>query len=93
MITIHFDSIDAEISHTELLKGKASQSTLMYINAIQGAEENEFSIKIKCDYKDLFTGIGNVNTVIDIKLKDNAIPYVAPIRKVAHALRERAIET
>ena len=60
----------------------------MYVDAIQGAEENEFSVKIKCNYKDLFTGIGNMNTVIDIKLKDNAIPYVAPIRRVAHALQE-----
>ena len=29
-----------------------------------------------------------MNTVIDIKLKDNAIPYVAPIRRVALALQE-----
>ena len=26
--------------------------------------------------------------MIDIKLKDNAIPYVAPIRRVSHALQE-----
>ena len=36
----------------------------------------------------LFTGIGNMNTTIDIKLKEGAIPYVAPIRHVAHALQE-----
>ena len=88
LITINFDSIEAETSHTESLKGKASQSTLMYVNAIQGVEENEFSIKIKCDYKDWLTGIGNMKTMIDIKLKDNAIPYEAPIRRVAHALQE-----
>ena len=88
LITVHFDSIEAETSHTELLKGKASQATPMNVNAIQGAEENEFTIKIKCDYKDLFTGIGNMNTVIYIKLKDNAVPYVVPIRRVAHALQE-----
>ena len=41
LITIHFDSIEAETLHTESLKGKASQSTPMYVNAIQGAEENE----------------------------------------------------
>ena len=29
-----------------------------------------------------------MNTVIDIKLKDNAMPYIAPIRRVAHALQE-----
>ena len=39
-------------------------------------------------YKDLFTGIGNMNTTIDINLKDNAVLYVAPIRRVAHALQE-----
>ena len=61
----------------------------MYVNSIKNnADSDEFSIKIKCDYKDLFTGIRNMNTVIDIKLKDNAIPYVAPIRRVAHALKE-----
>ena len=59
----------------------------MYVNAIQGADD-EFSVKIKCEYQDLFTGIGNMYTTIDIKLKDNAVPYVAPIRRVAHALQE-----
>ena len=29
-----------------------------------------------------------MNTTIDIKLKDNAVPYVEPIRKVVHALQE-----
>ena len=29
-----------------------------------------------------------MNTVIDIKLKDNAVSYVVPIRRVAHALQE-----
>ena len=61
----------------------------MYVNAIQNdADLDEFSIKIKCDYKNLFTGIRNMNTVTDIKLKDNAVQYVAPIRRVAHALQE-----
>ena len=61
----------------------------MYVNAIQNdADSDEFSIKIKCDYKDLFSGIGNMNTTIDIKLKEGAIPYVAPILRVAHALQE-----
>ena len=73
---------------TELLKGKANQSAPMYVNAIQGAEENEFSVKIKHDYSDLFTGIGNMNTTIDIKLSDDAVLYVAAIRRVAHALQE-----
>ena len=59
----------------------------MYVNVIQGAD-NELSIKIKCEYKDLFTGTGNMNTTIDINLKDNAVLYVAPIRRVAHALQE-----
>ena len=59
----------------------------MYINAIQGADD-ELNVKIKCEYKDLCTGIGNMNTTKNIKLKDNAVPYVAPIRRVAHALQE-----
>ena len=42
----------------------------------------------KREYKDLFTGIGNMNTTIVIKLKDNTVPYVAPIKRVAHALQE-----
>ena len=29
-----------------------------------------------------------MNTTIDIKLKDNDVPYVAPIRSVAHVLQE-----
>ena len=36
----------------------------------------------------MFTGIGNMNTTIDIKLKKGAIPYAAPIHHVAHALQE-----
>ena len=59
----------------------------MYVNVIQGADD-EFSIKIKCDYSDLFTDIGNMNTTIDIKLKDGAVPYVVPICRVAHAFQE-----
>ena len=45
-------------------------------------------LESKCEYHDLFTGIGNMNTTIDIKLRDDAVPYVAPIRRVAHALQE-----
>ena len=88
LITVHFDSVGAEISYTEPLKGKVSQSTPMYVNTIQNAENHEFSIKIKHDFKGLFTGIGNMNTVIDKKLREGAVPYVAPIRRVAHALQE-----
>ena len=81
LITVHFDSIDTETSQAELVP------KLMCVNAIQGAD-NEFNIKIKCEYNNLSTGIGNMNATIDIKLKDSAIPYVAPIRRVAHALQE-----
>ena len=88
LITVHFDRIEAEISQAESSL-KVKQSTPMYVNAIQDdADSNEFSIKIKCDYKDLFTGIGNMNTIIDIKLRDDAVRYVAPIRRVAHILQE-----
>ena len=80
LITVHFDCIGAETSQI---------SPKTYVNAIQSnADSDDFSIRIKCEYKDLFTGIGNMNTVIDIKLKEGAIPYVAPIHHVAHALQE-----
>ena len=67
LIIIHFDWIGAETSQT-------STKTDMYVIAIQSdADSDDFSIRIKCEYKDLFTGIGNMNTVIDIKLKEGAI--------------------
>ena len=64
-------------------------STQLHVNAIQNdAKSDEFSIQIIRKYKDLFTGIGNMHTEIDIKLKDDAVSYVAPIGCVAHALQE-----
>ena len=83
LITVHFDTTDAETSQIE----SVPRSTPMYVNAIQGADD-EFSVKIKHEYKDFFTGIGNMKTTMDIKLKDNAVPHVAPIRRVAHALKK-----
>ena len=53
------------------------------------ADSDKFSIKIKCNYKDLFSGIENMNTTIDIKLREGTIPYVAPIQRIAHALQEQ----
>ena len=92
LITIHFDCIGAEISQPKPdseLSLQTEQSSSMYVNAIQNdADSDEFSIKIKHEYKDLFTGIGNMNTVIDIRLKEGAVSYVAPIRRVTHALQE-----
>ena len=82
-ITVHFDAIDAETSQTE----SVPRSTTMYVNAIQG-DDDEFTVEIKCECKDLFTSIGNIHTTTDIKLRDDAVPYVAPIRRVAHALQE-----
>ena len=52
------------------------------------AGSDKFSIKFKCDYKDLFTGFGNMNTEIDIQLRNDVVLYVAPIHRVAHALQE-----
>ena len=63
--------------------------TETYVNATQSdADLDDFSTRIKREYKDLYSGIGNMNTEIDIKLRDDAISYVAPIRRVAHALQE-----
>ena len=79
LVTVHFNSVDAEMS-------QVSESN-KHLDAIK-TDTDEFSIKIKCGYKDLFTGIGNMNTVIDIKLKEGAVLYAASIRRVAHALQE-----
>ena len=81
LLTIHFNTVG-----TEILQGSPTQ---LHVHAIQNdAGSDEFTSKIKQKYSDLFTGIGNMHTEINIKLKDNAIPYVAPIRRVAHALQE-----
>ena len=65
LITVHFDNIDTKTSQAESVP--RPRPTPMYVNAIQG-DDDEFTVKIKCEYKDLFTGIGNMNTTIDIKL-------------------------
>ena len=52
LVTVHFNSIDAEISQAESLLKEPTGSTPMYVNAIQGAD-NKFSIKIKHDYSDM----------------------------------------
>ena len=81
LVTVHFNGVDAEIPQESGIK--------KHVDAIQGKiDTDEFSIKIHHEYKDLFTGIGNMNTTIDIKLKEDTIPYVAPIHHVAHALQE-----
>ena len=39
------------------------------------------------EYKELFQGIGKLGE-INITLKPNAIPYVAPVHSVVHSLQE-----
>ena len=85
------NSIDAEMSQNLVRvtrnSGRINGAIPVHVNAIQN-DDNEFSIKIKCVCSDLFTGIGNMNTVIDFKLKDDAVPDVASICRVTHALQE-----
>ena len=84
LVTVHFNGVDAEISQESEIK--------KYVDATQGKmDTDEFSIKSCHEYKDLFTGIGNMDTTIDIKLKEGAIPYVAPTCHMAHALQELII--
>ena len=77
LLTVHFNAVESEISQ--------GIPTQLHVHAIQ-SESDKFSTEIR--QNDLFTGIGNMNTEINIKLKDNALPYVAPIRRVAYALQE-----
>ena len=81
LLTVHFNTVETEISQGSL--------TQICVHAIQNdADSDKFMTEIRQKYSDLFSGIGNMNTEIGIKLKDNAIPYVTPIRRVAHALQE-----
>ena len=80
-MTVHFNTVETEISQGTL--------TQLHVHVIQNdAGSDKFLTEIRRKYSDLCSGIGNMNTEIDIKLKDNAIPYVAPIRRVAHTLQE-----
>ena len=40
-------------------------------------------------YKEIFSGIGKLEDEINITLKSNAVPYVAPVWIVAHSLQEQ----
>ena len=54
LITVHFNSIDVEISQAESslnIRPTGVESTSMYVNAIQGAD-NEFSVKIKHGHRE-----------------------------------------
>ena len=81
LLTVHFNTVETDISQ--------GTSTQLHVHAIQNdAGSDKFLIEIMQKYSDLFSGIGNMNTEIGIKLKDNAMPYVAPIRRVVHTLQE-----
>ena len=49
---------------------------------------DNFKLVILNEYKELFQGIGKLEGEINITLKPNAIPYVAPVCRVAHSLQE-----
>ena len=48
---------------------------------------DHFKLVILNQYKELFQGIRKLGE-INITLKPNAIPYVAPVHRVAHSLHE-----
>ena len=89
LLTVHFNAVETEMSQGITLKESLRSPNQLHVNAIQNdIGPDEFSTQVKRKYKDLFNGIGNMHTEIDIKLRDDAIPYVAPIRCVAHALQK-----
>ena len=89
LLTVHFNAMETEMSQGITLKKSLHLPNRLHVNAIQNdIGPDEFSTQVKRKYRDLFDGIGNMHTEIDIKLRDDAIPYVAPIRCVAHALQE-----
>ena len=49
---------------------------------------DHFKMVILTEYRELFSGIGKVDGEIKITLKSYAVPYVAPMRRVAHSLQK-----
>ena len=49
---------------------------------------DHFKTVILNEYMELFSGIGKPDGEIKITLKSNAVPYVAPVQRVAHSLQE-----
>ena len=49
---------------------------------------DHFKTVILNEYKELLSGIGKLDSEINILLKANAVLYVAPVQKVAHSLQE-----
>ena len=45
--------------------------------------------KVISEFQDVFSGIGRLNRVVKIQLKENAIPHVAAPRKVPLALHDK----
>ena len=49
---------------------------------------DNFKLVVLNEYKELFQGIGKLEGEINISLKPNAIPYVAPVCRIAHSPQE-----
>ena len=49
---------------------------------------DHFKTLILTEYRELFSGNGKPDGKIKITLKSNAVPYVAPVRRVAHSLQD-----
>ena len=47
-----------------------------------------FKCEMESEYPELLKGIGCMDAEISIKLKEDAIPHVEPIRHVPHAMQE-----
>ena len=44
--------------------------------------------QIESQYPELFKGIGLMDTEINTKLKEAAIPHIEPVHRVSHAMQE-----
>ena len=44
--------------------------------------------EILTEYRELFSGIGKLDSEMKIILKSIVVPYIAPLRRVAHSLQE-----
>ena len=76
------DETDLPNHESEYFTGKPNEK---YQNK---TNPGHFKLLILNEYKELFQGIGKFEGEINITLKPNAIPHVAPVCRMAHSLKE-----
>ena len=58
------------------------------VKVINKVTSESFKRQIESEYPKLFKGIGLRDGEISIKLKNGAIPHIAPVQRVPHAMQD-----